>query len=243
MCYYYNESGYNPAASSNWSHLQQNTPELLWQRLKFEMYLFFISFPILNVAPTPKVMACCRLTATRWRGVFICAMPKVNTQLCRSTFQHARRSTQAHAEPSLCSLKPHASEESRSIVSRLLCLWHEEGIVSCEGTLESTHKLEEPPFLLHHLADSLCRLDADSKRRRDVSLTFPGRGWLDGVDWSHVACNREPYFPFWVGGNFLFEDLWVTFSGLYRWERILQANVYCLFLSQRERSWYATCST
>lgn len=80
-----------------------------------------------------------------------------------------------HAEPSLCSLKPRASEESRSIVSRFLCLGREEGLV-------------EPPLLLHHLADSLRRLDADSRRRRNVSLTFPPAGWMDRVDWNHAAC-------------------------------------------------------
>lgn len=58
-----------------------------------DLFYFFI-FIFLNVSPTHKVISCCSLTASRWRSVFNRAVPKVNTQLRRSTFQHAGRSTQ-----------------------------------------------------------------------------------------------------------------------------------------------------
>lgn len=77
-------------------------------------------------------------------------------------------------------------------------------------------RLAEPPLLLHHLADSRRQLDADSRGRQNVSLTFPPAGWLDRVDWNHAACKRDLYFPFWVTIR------------LWWWERTLQANKHLL---------------
>lgn len=44
------------------------------------------------------------------------------THSCANLLSGARTGATGHAEPSLCSLKPRASEESRSIVSRLSCV-------------------------------------------------------------------------------------------------------------------------
>lgn len=158
----------------------------------------------LNVAATPKVIMCCILTASRWCSVFRRVVSKVNTQQCRSTFQNAGRSTQGppDAASPRCAHWSLVRQRNLARSSPASSVCGEKELVSCEGTLESTRKLEEPPFLLHHLADSLCRLDADSHRRRDISLTFPDGGWLDGVDWNHEACKWEPYFPF--GLQFIF---------------------------------------
>lgn len=96
---------------------------------------FFVFLYVLNVSATPKVIACCSPAASRCSGVVKSEHTAVHIHFTARRAKHTGAG--GHAEPSLCSLKPRASEESRSIVSRFLCLGREEGLVSCEGRLES----------------------------------------------------------------------------------------------------------
>lgn len=109
-----------------------------------------------------------------------------------------------HAEPSLCSLKPRASEESRSIVSRFLCLWREEGLVSCEGRLESTCKISgaasSTPSLGWQFASTWRWFTRTSKCIADLPAC-----WMDGwIEWTGIMrrVKGNPISP--MGCNPLF---------------------------------------
>lgn len=146
MGYFYNENGYDGAPSSNGSKLQHNASQLqplCGERLEiflfFEKHNHFLYF--FNVSATPESHRMLQPSCESMQRRFLPRRVKSEHTAVHIYFT-ARRAKHTgaggHAEPSLCSLKPRASEESRSIVSRFLCLGREEGLVSCEGRLEST---------------------------------------------------------------------------------------------------------
>lgn len=144
---------------------------------------FFVFLYVLNVSATPKVIACCSPAASRCSAVFSLAVSKVNTQPCTSTLQHAGRSTQGPADtPSpRCAHWSLVRQRNLARSSPASSVYGARRASSHARGGSSPHaRLAEPPLLLHHLADSLRRLDADSRGRRNVSLTFPPAGWMDG---------------------------------------------------------------
>lgn len=163
-----------PASSSNGSKLQYNTTQLPWQRLKFPREKCFFSMVFSSLS---RVSASLPVDGAAFSAVPCQKWTHSRVDLLSSTPGEAHRgcgTRRALAVLTEASCVRGISLDRVSPASA--ACGARKGLVSCDGTrmLQFTCKLEEPPFLLHHLADSLGRLDADWHRRRDVSLTFPG---------------------------------------------------------------------